>query len=63
MNLKKENVFEDIGKARKDIFKATGAMPNCIDATLETFSKMGIDAKKDGDHLGGDYYRVKTEEI
>ena len=57
------NVFEDIEKARKEIFKATGAMPNIMDATAETFAKMGIDAKKDGEYLGGDLYRVKIEEI
>jgi len=54
------DVFEDIEKARKEIFKATGAMPNCIDATLKAFPEMGIDAKKDGAHLGGDWYRIKT---
>jgi len=57
------NVFEAIEKARKEIFKATGAMPDCMDATLETFSEMGIDAKKDGEYLGGNYYRIKIEEI
>jgi len=57
------NVFEDIEKARKKIFEVTVEMPNFMDATLEVFSKMGIDAKKDGECLSGNFYRVKLEEI
>lgn len=56
------NVFEGIEKARKEIFKATEAMPNYMDATLKTFSEMGIDAKEDGECLGGDFYRIRIKE-
>jgi len=54
------SVFEDIEKARKEIYKATGQMPNAMDATAETFSEMGIDAKKDGEYLGNGIYRVRN---
>jgi len=55
-------VFADIEKARKEIYDATGVKPNYMDASLQIFNEMGIDAKKDGKHLGGDLYRVKINE-
>lgn len=56
------NVFEDIKKAKKKIFDATDQMPNAMDATVETFSEMGIDAVKDGEHLGNGIYRVRMDQ-
>ena len=55
------SVFEAIKKAQKSTHSATGVKPNCMDATAETFSEMGIDAVKDGEHLGDGIYRIRTQ--
>ena len=55
------NVFENIEKARKKIHDVTEISPDCMDSTHQTFTEMDIDAKKDGEHIGGDWYRVKIK--
>ena len=54
-------VMRDIEKMRKIILNDTGQQEVGLVCNLETFKKMGIDAKKYGEHLGRDVYRVKDQ--
>jgi len=50
----------DVKKAMKSIHGATGSQPTGLTAHLQTFKEMGIDAEKDGEHLGGGVYYVRA---